>query len=275
MLKLAAFADEISPDLDEQIRVCRQNSVGYFELRGVNGINVLDFDRPLRNEIRSKLAANGMGVACIGSPIGKVQITDSWDAHFDRFKTAVDLALFFNAPLVRIFSYYPPSPSEDIKKHRGEVIRRMSAKAEYVKGTDVILVHENEHAIYGQNVRECVDLMQSVDSPKLRCAFDFANFVVAGENPLNNWPLLKPFTAHIHVKDAAPDGRNVPAGEGVGHIGEILSDFYSSGYRGFVSLEPHLKHAGQFSGVTGPEFFKVAADALKAVCRRYAIPLGE
>lgn len=63
MFKLAAFADEISPDLDEQIRVCKANSVTHFELRGVAGKNVLDFDAALRNEIKEKLAANGMGVA--------------------------------------------------------------------------------------------------------------------------------------------------------------------------------------------------------------------
>src|SRR5262249_12533440 len=107
MLKLAAFADEISPDLDEQIRVCRENDVTHFELRGVQGKNVLDFDKPLRNEIKTKLAANGLGVICIGSPIGKVKITDDWNAHFDRFKIAVELAQFFDAPLIRIFSYYP------------------------------------------------------------------------------------------------------------------------------------------------------------------------
>ena len=45
MLKLAAFADEISPDLDEQIRVCKANAVTHFELRGVAGKNVLDFDQ--------------------------------------------------------------------------------------------------------------------------------------------------------------------------------------------------------------------------------------
>jgi hypothetical protein len=33
MLKLSAFADEISPDLDEQIRVCRELSITHVELR--------------------------------------------------------------------------------------------------------------------------------------------------------------------------------------------------------------------------------------------------
>ena len=75
-LKLSAFADEISPELDEQIRVCRQVGVTHMELRNVRGVNVLDFDTPLREEIRTKLRENGMGVVCIGSPIGKVKISD-------------------------------------------------------------------------------------------------------------------------------------------------------------------------------------------------------
>src|SRR5947199_1893017 len=108
MLKLAAFADEISADLDEQIRVCRENGVTHFELRGVNNQNVMDFDRGLCGRIRSTLRDNGMGVASIGSPIGKVKISDPWEPHFAKFKHAVDLAAFFGAPFVRIFSYYPP-----------------------------------------------------------------------------------------------------------------------------------------------------------------------
>ena len=89
MLKLAAFADEIGPELDDQIRVCRENDVTHFELRGVRGLNVLDFPKELRHEIRMKLNDNGMGVASIGSPIGKAKINESWDKHSDRFKIAV------------------------------------------------------------------------------------------------------------------------------------------------------------------------------------------
>ena len=90
-----------------------------------------------------------------------------------------------------------------------------------------------------------------------------------------NWPLLKPYTVHIHVKDAVlKDKKIVPAGQGDGDIGEILKDFYASGYRGFLTLEPHLGVAGQFSGFTGPKLFKAATDALKDVCRQNGIPLA-
>ncbi len=275
MLKLSAFADEISPDLDEQIRVCRANQVTHIELRGVNNQNVLDFSPSLCKEIKSKLADGDIGVISIGSPIGKVKVTDSFEAYLDRFKIALDLADFFAAPLIRIFSYYPPKEGEDIRRHRDEVMRRMQAKTELVRNRNVTLVHENEVKIYGEKGRECLDMMKTIDSPKLRSAFDFANFVQAGEKPRDNWPLLKPYTIHIHIKDAMMgSGKVVPAGKGDGDVESILVDAYRSGYRGFLSLEPHLAKHEQFSGFSGPDLFKVAADALKDLCRRNKIPLA-
>lgn len=274
MLRLSAFADEISPNLDEQIKVCRENGVTHFELRGVNNKNVMEFDSALLAEIRSKLEANDMGVISVGSPIGKVKVTDPWPGHFDKFKHAVELAEYFEAPFIRIFSYYPPEKGTDIKKHRDEVLRRMRAKVDYVRNHDVVLVHENEKGIYGEHGSECLDLMETIKSPKLRTAFDFANFVEAGDSVMDNWKLLKPYTVHIHVKDCRrSDGKMVPAGQGDGEIGPILKDAYESGYRGFLTMEPHLSQGGQFGGFTGPDLFKTAVDALKDVCRQYGVPL--
>jgi sugar phosphate isomerase/epimerase len=276
MMKLAAFADEISPELDEQIKACRENTVTHFELRGVYGKNVLDFDKPLRAEIKTKLAANGLGVISIGSPIGKIKITDPWEPHFERFKIAVELAEYFGAPFIRIFSYYPPEKGEPFgPKLREEVIRRMRAKVEYIKNHNVTLLHENEKEIFGEKGPACIDLMHTIESPKFRSAFDFANFVQGGQKPLECWPALKPYSVHIHIKDAhMADGKVVPAGLGDGDLEPILVDLHRSGYTGFLSLEPHLAAAGQFSGFSGPALFKVAADALKALCKKNKIPLA-
>jgi sugar phosphate isomerase/epimerase len=274
-MKLCGFADEISPELNEQIKCCKETGVTHFELRGAWGKNVLDFDKSVRIEIRDKLKANGLAVACIGSPIGKVKIDEPWGRHFERFKIAVDSAEFFQAPLIRIFSYYPPQEGQDVHKHRDEVIRRMRLKADYVKSRNVTLVHENEKGIYGDTGKYCLDILKSVDSPKLRAAFDFGNLVQVGENTLDAWRLLKPYTIHIHIKDViGKEDRAVPAGQGDGHVEEILLDLKASGYSGFLSLEPHLKAAGQFSGFSGPALFKLAADALKAMCKKIGIQLA-
>lgn len=267
MLSLAAFADEISPDLDVQIEHCRKLGITHFELRGVDGTNVLDLGPDKCREIKQRLTDNGMGVISIGSPIGKVKQSEPFAPHFERFKVAVQMAEFFNAPFIRIFSYYEAT--------RDEVLRRMEAKVDYLRDRAPVLIHENEARIYGETGRACHDILQTINSPKLRCVFDFANFVQADENPLENWPTLKPYTVHIHVKDAVHATRQVvPAGQGDGRIGEILKDAYASGYRGFLSLEPHLSQAGQFSGFTGPDLFKTAVEALRATCRKENIPLA-
>ena len=274
-MKLCGFADEIAPELDEQIKCCKETGLTHVELRGAYGKNVLDFDKSVRIEVKSKLKANDMAVASIGSPIGKVKISEPWEKHFQRFKIAVESAEFFDAPMIRIFSYYPDDDGKDIRIHREEVMRRMRAKIDYVKNRNVTLVHENEKGIYGENAKDCLDLFKTIDSPKLRGAFDFGNFVQVKQDTLEAWKLLKPFTTHIHIKDvSAATDRAVPAGQGDGHVEEILVDLKNAGYTGFLSLEPHLKAAEQFSGFSGPALFKVAVDALKAICKKNGIQLA-
>ena len=274
-LGLAAFADEISADLHEQIAVCKANGVTHVELRSVEGRNVLDFDDAMATRVRDALRDSGLGVISIGSPIGKVKINEPFGPHLERFRRAVELAEWFDAPLIRIFSYYPPAAGESMQPWREEVLRRMREKVRVLGDRPITLVHENEADIYGERGAACLDLMEAIDSPKLRCAFDFANFVIAGERPRDNWAILKPWTTHIHVKDATLAGKKiVPAGEGDGDIALILRDAYTSGYRGFLTLEPHLAVAGQFSGFTGPVLFGTAAEALRKVCREVGIPLG-
>ena len=88
-------------------------------------------------------------------------------------------------------------------------------------------------------------------------------------------PLLKPYTTHIHIKDAMmADGHVVPAGHGDGDVEAILKDAYANGYRGFLSLEPHLKVAAHSHGETGPELFATAVSALRDVCKSIGVPLA-
>lgn len=277
MMKFSGFADEISAELSEQIRVCKEVGITHFELRGVSGKNVSTWDDAFAKDVKKQLDSAGMGVAAIGSPVGKVPITEEWEPHFEMFKRVVALAQLFGAPMIRVFSYYPTKgePQCNVLPHRSEVIRRFQEKVKYIANKNVVMVHENERDIYGEKGLQCVDLMEAVNSPKLRSAFDFANFVQAGERPLDNWPGLKKWTTHVHIKDAMlGSGKVVPAGEGDGQILPVLKDLAASGYSGFLSLEPHLAAHGQFSGFSGPQLFVKAAEAVKKLCRDNGIPLA-
>ena len=106
--------------------------------------------------------------------------------------------------------------------------------------------------------------------------FDFSNFVEVGQDTLAAYNSLKPYIEYIHVKDCtAAQKQVVPAGQGDGHIREILTDLIGGGWRGFLSLEPHLT---DFAGLQaletgakkrlltdGKAAWKTALDALQGI----------
>lgn len=268
MPKISAFADEISPDPVEQMDALEANDVHFIELRGAWNTNVMKFTKEQRQDLRKNFGDRGFGVACIGSPIGKVKLDDDYRKHFDDFKRAVDIAEFFDARYIRIFSYYPPE-GEDIAEYRGTVIDRLAEKLDYIADRTVTLVLENESHLFGAYPERCVYLHAALPSDQLVAAFDPANFVNMNVKDVYNtcWLPMRPHVGYFHIKDFryGESDHAVPAGEGDGCIPEILRDAAADGYEGFLALEPHLAKAEHSTGQTGPELFKVAADALKRI----------
>jgi sugar phosphate isomerase/epimerase len=134
------------------------------------------------------------------------------------------------------------------------------------------MMHENEHAIYGDSPERVVDLFRTVKSPSLRGVYDPANYVVCGYDPWQAWQLTSPFTAHFHIKDwIAGEKHGCLAGTGQGRIPEVIAEVAKS-YNGFATLEPHLLGGGPTGGVTGPELFPQAVDAFKAILDKVGAP---
>ena len=267
MVHLSGFADEIGDDLELQIRILQSEGLRHLELRGIWGKNVLDLSPEERATARKRLREAGIGVSAIGSPIGKVAIDAPWKDHLARFRVALEAAEVFEAPYIRLFSFYPPAGGGRIADHRDEVLRRLAKMVQIAKGRPVRLLHENERNIYGEGIEASLDIARSV--PGMGLIFDPANFVQTGVNPAEAWAVLKDRVEYFHIKDAlAADGHVVPAGEGDGAVAEILRDAVRvRGFDGFLSLEPHLKVAGERSGFSGPDLFKQAVQALKRILK--------
>jgi len=269
MTKLSAFADEVTEDFKAQVEFLAGEKVGHIEPRFINKKNIMDLSKGDLDEARKMIRDHGLKVSAIGSPIGKVKLDEPFEPHLDKFKHAVDLALFFETPYIRMFSYYAPE-GKDINDYREQVMERMAAKVEVLADADVTMVHENEAHIYGHTADNCVDLVKTIDSPKLRLVYDPANFVW-GEKMTNNvevcWPVMKPYVVHIHIKDwklGAADVGSIP-GEGDGQIKELLTELAAINYDGCMTMEPHLQKGGQFGGSTGPELFSRAIAAVREI----------
>ncbi len=246
----SGFADEISTDLDEQIKTLKEINIKYMELRSVDKINVADFTEDFAKEVKSKLDANGIKVSAIGSPVGKINITDSFEEHFEKYKHVVKLAKIFDTKYIRMFSFYidkeaNPDDFED------EVMDRLSKFIEYAKETDIILLHENEKGIYGDNDIRCKKIFDKLYCENFRCTFDPANFVQCGCDTAKAFDILSDYIEYMHIKDARYDnGLVVPPGKGDGQIKTLMEKLSAKNYSGFISLEPHLK---KFAGLEALE----------------------
>lgn len=120
---LTGFADEISRDLGEQIELLGELGVKHVEFRSAWGTKVLDLTAEQLQQAKTMLDAAGIGVSSVGSDLGKIQITDPFEAHLERARHGVEVAQFLGAPSIRMFSFFVPE-GEDPAPYRDEVMAR-------------------------------------------------------------------------------------------------------------------------------------------------------
>lgn len=273
MWTISGFADEVSLDLDEQIALLTTLNIKHIEFRSAWGTKVLDLTDDQLDLAKRKLDAAGIRLSSVGSDLGKIQITDPFEAHLERARHGVEVAQFFGSPFIRMFSFFMPE-GEDPAAYRGEVMARTRAMVDLVEGTDVTLLHENEKDIFGDVPERVADLVTTMASPNYRAIFDPANYVQCGVKPFDEaYPVVRQFTAYVHCKDAltptGPEdlGKVVPSGEGDGQMREVFAALRDSGYDGFFSLEPHLGDFSAFGGLCGPDLWTTAHSALIKIFR--------
>jgi sugar phosphate isomerase/epimerase len=266
---LSAFGDEIADDLATQLAVLDEEGVRHLELRGAWGKNVLDLTVDELQKARGLLDEHSFGVSAVASPIGKSTLDRPRTFELERLERAVRACDALGTRNIRVFSFFVPAG--EAATHRDEVLARMAALAERAAAEGVTLLHENEKEIYGDTGERCHDLLARSNSPALRMAFDPANFVQYGVRPMEEaWPLLAEYVTHVHIKDAVfADGSIRPAGEGDGDVPRLLAVLMARGYRGFLTLEPHLKIAGPSGGFSGEAGMRQAVRALRAL-----LPVG-
>lgn len=275
---LSGFADEIAPELDEQIRVLHKLKINHIEMRGVNGKGLVEYSLPEVKEIKKRLDEEGICLSSLGSPIGKIKITEDFSPHMELYKHTVEIAHMMETPLIRMFSFFMPQ-GKSYSPYKGEVMDRLGQMSDYARENNVVLLHENEKEIYGDMADRCVEIMKEFYGDHFKAVFDFANFVQCGQDTLEAYELLKPYISYIHVKDALlSDGSVVPAGMGDGYVEEIFKMLKICGYKGFLSLEPHLsdftgfhaleQNSGQVKKMSGEEAFTMAYEALEKILGR-------
>lgn len=279
-IEISGFADEIAEDLKTQIEVIKKLGISHIEMRGVNGKPLVEHSLEEVKEVKRQLDENQIKLSSIGSPIGKILITEDFEEHFELYKKTVEIAKIMETPYIRMFSFFIPE-GEEPEKYKSQVFERLQKFADYARDHQVVLLHENEKEIYGDNAKRCLEIMQEFYGEHFKAVFDFANFVQCNQDTREAYQLLKLYISYIHIKDAkAESGIVVPAGYGDGNVEEILKSLLEEGYEGFLSLEPHLTDFTGFGTLeqngeleqrkmSGEEAYTTAYRALKEILNKW------
>jgi sugar phosphate isomerase/epimerase len=274
--KISAFGDEIAPDLDEQLTTLKELGIGYLDLRGAWGINVLRMSDADVDRVVQVCANHGTQVACLGSPVGKSPIEAPIEMEMDNLARIFRVGEKVGCRNVRLFSFYPPDPegrqhpesNEGYDDYVEPSIERLAKLTEMAAGEGFVLLLENEKGIVTDTLARSEKVVRAVDSQHLRFLWDSANFIQVGEAQVveRGWPMVGDLIGYVHIKDAVlSDGHVVPAGEGDGQLPLLLSHLMETGYQGILALEPHLKIAGHSTGFSGADGMRMAVTALRKV----------
>ena len=121
-------------------------------------------------------------------------------------------------------------------KDEGAVLDRLGKFCD-VTPKSIIMCHENEKGIFGDDIESCVKIHKTF--PQIKAVFDPANFVQCDVDTLAAWEALSPHVEYLHIKDALADKRVVPAGHGIGNVEKIIEMYARQGGT-VMTLEPHL-----------------------------------
>ncbi len=237
-MRLCAFADEASNDLEGQIKALKRNGIDLLEIRGVDGENIKEISYDKIKEIKKRLDSENIAVWSIGSPVGKYKLSDDFDKQLDEIKRLSEYAEILGSTRIRMFSFF--------SKDKNEVFSRLEKFCQAVP-KNITMCHENEKEIFGDDIQGCLEIHKQFD--RIKMVFDPANFVQCEVDTKEAWEKLNKYVNYMHIKDALSDKRVVRAGYGIGNIEYLVSEYAKNGGE-VLTLEPHLM---EFCGLKGLE----------------------
>ncbi len=260
-MRLSVITDEISQDLGHALNVMAEYGITDAELRNVYDTYIVDADEATLQKVEAELARTGMRVACIDTPFFKCELdgengagesagpthgarSRTLDEQMNLLQRSIDLCKRFDAPFIRIFSFWRRGRlTPEIEDRIADALVR---PAEVAGRAGVTLLLENEHACYLGTGAETARVIERVGSPNLKMIWDPGNAFMAGERPFpSGWEAAAPHTAHLHIKDAraldtgALEWTVVGEGE-IDYAGQFAA-LKASGFNGVLALETHYK----------------------------------
>lgn len=271
--RIAAITDEFSPeDLDAALDGMAKVGMTGAELRLVGGRNMIDLSDDEIDRVRDRVAARGMTIVGLASPLLKCVLPDAPPldsrVQHDVFgsphtfedqprltERAFAIAERLGTKVIRVFSYWR---TVDPEKCFDRVASALRALGDEAARRGLIIGLENEHACNVGTGGEAARVLSLVDHPAVQLVWDPANASILGENPFPHGydQIPRGRIVHVHAKDCTVADHKPTWGP----LGDMAVDWRGQiaalrrdGYRGWISLETHW---------TGPQGDKFEASTI-------------
>ncbi len=258
-MKLSVITDEIDTDLERALQLVQEFPIERVELRTLWGTNLAEADDATLMRARQQLKQAGLGVCSLATPVFKADLFGTSEQgalhgasaaplehHFALLERCLQLARFFEAPLIRIFAFW--RAGELTPEREDPIVAILERVLPQAERAGILLGLENEHSCQVGTGAELRRVLARLGSPYLRAVWDPGNAFVLGENAHEGYTAIQPWVVHIHIKDGVrePDGRVRWVIVGDGEVGypQHLDQIAQSGYQGFLSLETHARVEG-------------------------------
>ncbi len=252
---LSAFADEIDPNFEEQLKGLNKLNIPFIELRGVGNKSFTELTDDEVLDIRDLLARYNIKVWSLGSPIGKIHTDGDFIAHKRLLSRIMDIGDMLSVKRIRMFSFYP---EDGISRpdFENKVFSMLAELLDMAEARGFTLCHENEKDIYGQSADDVKRLCDHFGG-RLRAVLDSGNLAFSNENSKDVYPMLADYVEYMHIKDAEQNGAIVVPGTGDAHLAETLSQVNKAVSGDFVlTVEPHLTVFGGLSALANVDNIK-------------------
>jgi sugar phosphate isomerase/epimerase len=265
---LTGIADEAGASIDVQIKATKELGWASVEARNVQvadfpTANLHDIPEAAFELVVEKLSQAGLKVCCLGATIANwsKKIDEPFDSSLAEARRAIPRMQRLGTKHIRVMSFAVRENHDDQMEE--ERFRRLRELTRLFLDAGLQPVHENCMNYGGMGWPFALKLLENV--PGLKWAFDTGNPLLNPDRSKPKpWPRqepwefylhLKPFIAHVHVKDAVWDGARKEAvytfpGEGQGQVRRILKDLLANGYDGGIAIEPHMAVVFHDAGVS-------------------------
>jgi sugar phosphate isomerase/epimerase len=257
--QLGVVSDEINLDFQTAAQKAAKLGLRRVEIRSLKSGRFPLCDVGELAEVGRILEGEGLAVSAVSPGLFKFTHPTGRDARaamHEILPRVAEWSTRWGFRRVLCFGFLKPQNRALLAGERHRAARLLGEAAEVAQELALELLIEPEPICLSDTGVNTLRMLNAAGSKKLGINYDPGNVAwQTGRSPLDEVRRTLPLIRHVHVKDMLPadkylgDGldapRWVPAGQGICDYPAFFQILAESGYKGEISLEPHLQDGGE------------------------------